>query len=274
MPVSSLNSSMERLYISVEPMTLKDKWPALYASPLYGNATFGNHVYNAFMSMDSQSEYFFITTQLHKSHQPGVVYDIVNKKALKGFYYRGAEKQVLISSNQLNQYFAIHKDDTGALSIKRYRFTGATIKASLLLHDVIKKDKSEFHPLCQVGNYSLMMTDKKGNATCKPLNWPLTKGFQSDEKVYLFGANNIFIFPRSFYDNPNKAVNYSTIKFADFIQCSAEVHEKKDKAGKVASVPYPTEGCFLSSRSLCGRHHRHRPGGAHCAPLPGALLHS
>ena len=232
MPVTSLNESIDRLYISVEPKTVSSLWPKLYKNTLYANAAFYGHIYNAFTAVDEESEYFFITTKEHDTNLAGVIYDIEKDEAFTGIMYHGDQTQVIISSNQLSEYFAINKEEkTGGLSIMRYKFTQKTVRESVTKDNSIVPEEPNFYSMCKVGDDSIMV-DKNRTGSCTPLDWPLNNGFVSGDKYYIFGSTNIFIFAKSVYDVPNKPVPFTTVKYADFIQCNAEVVKKKDKAGK------------------------------------------
>lgn len=240
MPVSSLNDSVDQLFLNDDPKKLKDFWPVLYNSTFYAANVFSGPIYNSFTAIDKVSEYFFITSL----NEEGVVYDIKNEKAFKGLHKRQKKdtREVLISSDKLQKFFAVQVSDNGGLAIMRFKFITDTVIESLKSKEVIvPENEGAYHPLCKVGNDSMMVMkkellsadddkDKNGtNKTCEPLKYPLSKGFVSKKKIYLFGQDKIYIFSESFYDTPNVPVKVIIKAYSSFINCKTQAEHKTDK---------------------------------------------
>ncbi len=244
MPIDSLNKSADELFLTEDPKTLEELWPNLYHDPKYGRLVFENVslIYNSFTAIDSVSEYYFLTTLWEKAKTTGVVYDIKNGKALKGVVTNNKRNtEVLISSDSLNSFFAVQIGDNKGLTIMRFKFQGKTVVESLNMTDGITPEDQlhAYYPLCQVGADSMMMEkkeslggeDKNNTSTCEPLKYPLSKGFVSGDKIYLFGQEKIYIFPSSFYDKPNVPVKVITKEYSSFINCHPKVEVKTVKSG-------------------------------------------
>lgn len=251
MPASSLNDSADELFLNDEPQTLKSHWPVLYSNEYYMNTVFNGHIYNSFTAVDSVGEYLFLTTLLEEAGSVGVVYDIANGKAYKGMQKNKGIREVLISSDKLQKFFAVQIDGQGGLAMMRFKFTEETVLKSVAKVDgIVPEDRGAYYPLCKVGPDSMKMLKKKRKAdgedddkkddknsidmACEPLKYPLSKGFVSKDKIYLFGQDKIYIFPESFYDNPNKPVKVIAKSYSSFINCKTVVDQKTDKVtGKV-----------------------------------------
>lgn len=242
MPANSLNDSQEQLFLNDKPKTLAEVWPVLHKDQNYANILINGQIYNSFTAIDSVSEYLFITTLYEVSHTVGVVYDIKNGKVYRGAKKNKGIQEVLISSDKLQNFFAVQIDDNKGLAIMRFKFTGKTILESLnLTESIVPEVNGPYYPLCKVGNDSMVvfkkeasLADDKKNAndsktTCEPLKYPLSKGFVSKKKVYLFGQDKIYIFPESFYDKPNVPVKVITKEYSSFINCKPVAVVQTDK---------------------------------------------
>lgn len=108
------------------------------------------------------------------------------------------------------------------------------------------------------------------------LDWPVMKGFVADHKFYLFGSEYIYIFPEEIYLQKDREHEFSQIRYADFIQCSGDVHNLASKGGLATGIIIAIVllvlivllCCLLwcirevMKRSGKKRHHRAKPGGA------------
>jgi len=154
-------------------------------------------------------------------------------------FSRNVDKQILVSSEELNKFYAITNKD-GGMQMMRFHFTGKTVMESLQSSNSIVADHNNkgdstpvYYPMCELkseGNSSgsAIMVSTDGPCTGakgSPLSWPIMKGFVTADKFYLFGDVQIFIFYRSVYDQPNKPVEYTVVLFSTFIECSGEVRE-------------------------------------------------
>ena len=229
-----MGSTLNKLYIGNNtPVPIEQKWPNFVSSKYFTIAE--DHFYNSFTAIDSTSqEYLMITTKYKKCYCIGATYNIDKNKTYDGLAYRGDDDQVLLSSNELSKFYALHKNGD-RLSICQYEFTNSEIPKSEIAP--VKKEGG-FYPICAVGNDQIMVVHNEKHNDCEYVDWPVLNGFVSDGKFYLFGSNYIITFPQKVYHKPNQPVKFERIPFNDFIQCGGDVDVIKPREVAVAKRKY------------------------------------
>ena len=233
-----MGSTLNKLYIGNNtPIPIEQKWPNFVSSKYFTVAK--NHFYNSFTAIDSVGqEYLLITTKNVSCNCVGATYNIDKKRTYRGRTYYNRDDQVLLSSNELSKFYALHKEK-GNLYISQYYFTDKEIPTSRILPVEHDGDFPIFFPICAVGkNQILVVRHNDQDYDCGHVDWPVLNGFVSDGKFYLFGSNYIITFPQKVYTEPNQPVNFERIPFNDFIQCGGDVDVNKPRDVAVAKRKY------------------------------------
>lgn len=227
LPLSSLSATIDKLYINSSrlPVPLAQKYPQLGSSPEFVQAR--EHFYNCFTAVDEEGEYLLFTTKYDRCQQcSGATYDLTGERTYSGLTYMGKDDQVLISSNALNQFYAINRGGEG-LEMMRFHFSANQVKGASIEPDT---PSVGFYRMCALdgggGNQIKVVDTTSPPDECRPLTWPVLKGFIADSKFYLFGENYIFTFPSSVYEQQNEPVKYESIPYGEFIQCEGRLDPK------------------------------------------------
>lgn len=219
LPLSSVDSTINKLYIGNNtPIPIGKKWPNLVTDRYFQTAE--ANFYNAFVAMDSESEYILFTTKWNRCRCIGSTYDMINKRPYQGVTYLDNDDQVLLSSNDLSYFYALNKYGNRGLQIARFHFIKDRVP-----HSAIRNvdPNRRFKRLCEVEGNQLKIVSPDSHQCERPINWPILNGFVSDGKFYLFGSNYIITFPQKAYDTPNQGVKFYKIPFNQFIQCGANI---------------------------------------------------
>lgn len=229
---NTLNKTIQNLYLDKSPKQISEIWPALWNNEDFKQVKEG-HIYNAFTVLDSQSEYFCITTKWEDYPHYGPCYDIDKDQAFAGYTYYNHDDQVLLSADEPIIFYALHKQrDT--LQLSQFRFS------SHILRDIEPiTQSSPWRNLCDSGNG---MEIYSTSAACKyrPYDMPVLKGFLKGDMFYLFGTKEVTIFAVDTYRIPEKKFPVIKISYGAFFLC--------DKG----NIPDTTDKCiqYLSSSGI------------------------
>ena len=223
-PRSSLNPSLDRLYLSNKPEPISKVWPALWTDKQFVKEK-DQYIYNAFTVMDSESDYFCITTSHKQINDSGPCYDINKKETFPGYEYYGPDNQVLLSANQPVVYYAMHKYQ-GKFQMAEFKFD------SQRLRDLGKIYQSNsWRNLCE--DNGQVFTTEDGTKCEKQYDIPVLKGFLDSKKIYLFGTKSVVVLDQQVYTSPGTKITPKEIKFGDFFFCrKGNVHDGKLGSGK------------------------------------------
>lgn len=234
--LDSLDKDITKLYLGGNAQPMWEIWPNLWNNSYFVNAKDG-HIFNAFMVMDSQSDYFCLTTKASDFKDVGACYDIDHQISFRGYTYEGTDDNVVLSANEPIIYYVMHKvDDT--LQLCQFRFDSPSLRG-LFLPSI--SQSSPWRNLCQSGS-QIYSTAKQCD---KPFSMPVLKGFLNGEMFYLFGKSHVIIFSVKVYTEPNVKYKFVQKQYSQFILCSRGDVDDEETSGNVA---YPL--CLLLKTTM------------------------
>nr|XP_027200864.1 uncharacterized protein LOC113794908 [Dermatophagoides pteronyssinus] len=215
-PIDSLHSAIDKLYLHTKPIPMKQKYPALYHDEKFKDIK--NEIFTAFIMTDPDSDWICLVTSM-SAHQNGVNYDIDNSQVMQGGHYTGHDDIVLISTSESCQYYSLRSDNS--LLINRWQ----CIESRRLRHTVHISPKSDDSAICHDQTKTKITVERIGRHGIKcrsgiPVQWPILKGFVTDNKFYLFGHSYIYIFDEAVYNNQGEEYPVQKISFDSFFNCA------------------------------------------------------
>nr|XP_027202383.1 uncharacterized protein LOC113796330 isoform X3 [Dermatophagoides pteronyssinus] len=220
-PLDSMNSTIDKLYLGSKPLHMEQKYPVLYHSPSFQRIK--HLIFNAWIMTDPDSDWICITVRT-SSLENGVNYDIDHSQPIPGWSFDGSltTSQVLISTSQPCQYYSLTTTDYHqSLQINRFQCVESdrvreTPKISPINADaIICYDQTKT-------KITVEMIPWGQQAKCRsgiPVTWPVLKGFVSAGKFYLFGESHIYIFDENVYNEPGQSYPVEKHSYDSFFNC-------------------------------------------------------
>ncbi|XP_027202381.2 uncharacterized protein LOC113796330 [Dermatophagoides pteronyssinus] len=215
-PIGSINSTIDRLYLGSKPVKLDEKYPILYNSHHF-QQIMGETVISLIMS-DADSDWICLSTRKDTSSNSGCNYDIDHEEALDGWQYFGKDSLVMISTDQPCQYYSLRSE--GTLQINLYQCVGSD-----RIREVQKiSPKFDYSAICYDQTQTKITVQRivQNVAKCRsgiPVIWPVLKGFVSDGKFYLFGQSHIYIFDENVYKQQGQSYPVEKRSYDSFFNC-------------------------------------------------------
>ena len=209
-PRESLDGAIHKLYLSEKAKPMSEIWPNLWNDADFQNAK--QYIFDAFMVMDNNSDYFSGITKQQLYPNGGSVYDIIHKYSYQGYYYTGMDDIVYLSANKPIIYYSIHKV-SGNLQLCQNKFKRPYIEGGVLPNEIYQS--GPWRSLCQAGD----MIYSSDTLCTTPYMEPVLKGFQDVSQFYLFSDSHVIIFPVEVYTNPGKQYPLITKNHSSFIYC-------------------------------------------------------
>ncbi|XP_027199953.2 uncharacterized protein LOC113794066 [Dermatophagoides pteronyssinus] len=223
-PIDSIDTSIDKLYLRTKPKPLKDKYPGFYNSPYFQNVK--HYIFNAWIMKDEEGDWICITTRA-RNHMDGVSYLINNDEAVKGWIYYDQATEVLISQNQQCRYYSLRHYGGNNLIIGLYQCDQGRSRVRYRPH--IGLVYKNFSAICYdetKTKITIEMMKPHEPAQCRSgiaVQWPVLKGFVSEGKFYLFGEAYIYIFDESVYLRQGQQVAVRKHSYDSFFSCAGFV---------------------------------------------------
>ena len=211
----SLRESLHRLYLNEKPKHMSEIWPNLWGMSQF-NRIKDHFIYNAFTVMDSEGEYFCITTKWELIKDSGPCYDMEKKEAFEGYSYYGKDDQVLLSASEPVIYYAMHKSNLSeGLQLSQFRFHSRRLRD---LDGIFLS--GPWRNLCRFEKDKIYSSETRCDI---PYNIAVLKGFLSKKTIYLFGEGNVTSFSQKVYTHPGEKFPIKVTMFQDFFYCPKDI---------------------------------------------------
>ncbi|XP_027202357.2 uncharacterized protein LOC113796314 [Dermatophagoides pteronyssinus] len=224
-PLKSLDSDIDKLYLKTQPIPLQDKYPQLFFNVYF--ITIKDVISLAWIMNDPDSDWICLAPR-YETGLIGVNYDIDNSEPRPGFQNRDRDDNplVLLSTNRPCQYYSL-RFNHGLLMNRWHCVGGDSLRTTRGIGPIYTTDSILCSDSRDSGNITAqrLVKDEQGNVIIEchrgnPLNWPIVKGFVTDDKFYLFGRTNIYIFSEQVYHNHGAEYPVQKRSYDSFFNCA------------------------------------------------------
>lgn len=234
----SINEAINNLYFAKEePIPLEEKYPELAKTERYKTLK-TEKIPSCNTAVDSNGRYLFLDTYKPTGH--GIIWDVDKNISYNGFSNAHDEKDRIrwISSNSLDNFYAF-SDANNTLSMIRYALCSNGTMTNSIKHidfmgQVFENGTCHYdkYPLlrkvCKKGTTDLYVQEYKSTEKCETVDWKVFNGFiAADDKIYLFGENDVITFPQKAYHS-DESVAYQKTPYNLIINCTV-AHDPRKK---------------------------------------------
>ncbi|XP_075677228.1 uncharacterized protein LOC113798256 [Dermatophagoides pteronyssinus] len=195
-PIHSLDRAHDQLYLRTKPTLIKDKYPILFKNPVLTNIRARNKISNAFLVNDGKNDWIFFNKRQGKTMLK-VHYNIDTSEMFTESVQSNDKNEVIVSSNKPRHYYSIvNVNNNLYINIGQYDsdFKNMSIIPS----------EGDKYLICLRTNTTIWMEKGIKCRSAIPVQWPILKGFVTNNKFYLFGHSCIYIFDEDAYNNQGK----------------------------------------------------------------------
>ena len=212
-PIDSFDGTHNKLYLPTKSTPIEDKYPILSNDFIFTYIKAMHKIPNAFIINDGKSDW--ISLQSWQSNRMFKVhYNIDTSEVFTKSVPFVEKNEVFVSSDKPRHYYSIvNMNNNLYMNIDRYDKDGDFSNMSIL------PSKGRKYLICSRTNTTIWM--EKG-IKCRsgiPVQWPILKGFVSDNKFYLFGHSSIYIFDEAVYNNKGKEYPLQKISYDSYFIC-------------------------------------------------------
>ncbi|OTF78211.1 hypothetical protein BLA29_009562 [Euroglyphus maynei] len=214
-PIGSIDTAINKLYLRTKPIPLSEKYPILYQNKNFQYIK--NRIFNAFIMTDINSEWICITTWYTRDAIRGINYAIDTSEVYRGWGFEGDIPEVLISTDEICVYYSLRRHEDYSLHLNTYKCEGNDIRN----HQYIDPQNNYQFAICHADDTNTNITIewnycKSGN----PVRWPVLKGFVTDGKFYLFGEYYIYIFDENVFHKQGVPYQVKNRSYNYFFNCA------------------------------------------------------
>ncbi|XP_027200756.2 uncharacterized protein LOC113794814 [Dermatophagoides pteronyssinus] len=224
-PLESLDLAINKLYLKTQPMKMSEKYSHLYQDPQFERIK--DVISIAWIMNDPDSDWICLTPR-DTTGLRGVNYDIDRSEVREGWQLFSSDDNpiVLLSTNRPCQYYSLRFHD-GLLMNRWHCIDGDRVRTTSGIIQKYRTDSILCSDSRDSGNITAqrLVKDEQGNVIIRchrgnPVNWPIVKGFVTDDKFYLFGRSNIYIFSEDVYHNQGKEYPVEKRSYDSFFNCA------------------------------------------------------
>ena len=224
-PLESLDLAINKLYLKTQPMKMSEKYPKLFDDQRFDHIK--DVISLAWIMNDPDSDWICLTPR-HTTGLRGVNYDIDRSEVREGWQLFSSDDSqlVLLSTNRPCQYYSL-RFNHGLLMNRWHCVGGDSLRTTRGIGPIYTTDSILCSDSRDSGNITAqrLVKDEQGNVIIRchrgnPVHWPIVKGFVTDDKFYLFGRTNIYIFSEQVYHNQGAEYPVQKRSYDSFFNCA------------------------------------------------------
>ncbi|XP_075677624.1 uncharacterized protein LOC113797699 [Dermatophagoides pteronyssinus] len=212
-PINSLDHAHDKLYLPTKPIPLMKKYPVLYANHVFTDFLISHSILHLFIINDGKDDWFFFTDKRSKVH-----YNI-DSSEVYGKLVKFDANVVFVSSDMPRHYYSLVRVNNNLfMSIDRYDDDDSDFKNM----SIIPTEGAKYSICSNPQNTKIMMEKEIKCRSGIPVQWPILKGFVTNNKFYLFGHSCIYIFDEAVYNNQGEKYPVKKISYDTYFLCQDE----------------------------------------------------
>ncbi|KAH9423556.1 hypothetical protein DERP_003837, partial [Dermatophagoides pteronyssinus] len=182
----------DKLYLPTKPTPIQDKYPILFKNQIFAD----------------------IRTMKYKLH-----YNIDTSEVFGESVPSDKKNEVFVSSDKPRHYYSlVIKDNNLYMNIDRYDDDDSDFKNM----SIIPTEGSKYLICSNPQNTKIRMEKEIKCRSGIPVQWPILKGFVTNNKFYLFGHSCIYIFDEAVYNNQGEKYPVKKISYDTYFLCQDE----------------------------------------------------
>nr|XP_027204568.1 uncharacterized protein LOC113798256 [Dermatophagoides pteronyssinus] len=212
-PIDSMDLIDDKLYLPTKPTPVQNKYPILFKNQVFLRILTSSSNPNALIINDGKNDWIFFNKPQAETMLK-VHYNIDTSEVFFGSDHYIEENKVIVSSNKPRHYYSLIRENNNLyMNIDRYDEDGDFKNMSII------PSEGDKYLICLRTNTTIRMEKEVKCRSGIPVQWPILKGFVTNNKFYLFGHSCIYIFDEDAYNNQGKEYPLQKISYDSYFIC-------------------------------------------------------